>query len=51
MELGEPYIQSYLANIDNIIYTFAKQHNKKLERKVLVKGHVILWMLFDDVNL
>ncbi len=51
MELGEPYIQSYLANIDNIIYTFSKQHNKKLERKVLVKGHVILWMLFDDVNL
>lgn len=51
MELGEPYIQSYLANVDNIIYTFAKQHNKTLDRQVLVEGHVILWMLFDDVNL
>ena len=51
MKLGEPYIQSYLANVDNIIYTFIKQHNKTLDRQVLVKGHVILWMLFDDVNL
>ena len=51
MELGEPYIQSYLSNIDKTIYKFAMKTNKNLDRIVLVKHHVILWVLFDDVNL
>ena len=51
MELGEPYIQSYLSNIDNTIYKFSVRTNKKLDRIVLVQHHVILWVLFDDVNL
>lgn len=51
MELGEPYIQTYLSNIDKTIYKFSLRTNKKLDRIVLVKHHVILWMLFDDVNL
>lgn len=51
MELGEPYIQSYLSNINNTIYKFSKRTNKKLDRIVLVKHHVILWVLFSDVNL
>lgn len=51
MELGEPYIQSYLSNIDKTIYKFAMKTNKNLDRIVLVKHHVILWVLFDDINL
>jgi ubiquinone/menaquinone biosynthesis C-methylase UbiE len=51
MELGEPYIQPYLSNIDKIIYKFVMNTNKNLDRIVLVQHHVVLWVLFDDVNL
>ena len=51
MEIGEPYIRPYLANIDFFIEIFANNTNRTLSRQVLVEGHVILWLLIDDRNL